>query len=44
VGLQLANYWLIQVFTGIDAEPDSDALKHLGATLASYGSQRLPRT
>ncbi len=38
VGRQLTNYWLVPVFTGIEAEPDSDALKHLGATLASYGS------
>jgi predicted aconitase len=38
VGRQLTNYWLVPVFTGIQTEPDSDALKHLGATLASYGS------
>jgi len=38
VGRQLTNYWLVPVFTGIEAEPDSDGLKHLGATLASYGS------
>lgn len=38
VGQQLTNYWLVPVFTGLDAQPSSDALKHLGATLASYGS------
>lgn len=38
VGRRLTNYWLVPVFTGIEAAPDSDALKHLGATLASYGS------
>jgi predicted aconitase len=38
VGRQLTNYWLVPVFTGIEAEPDADGLKHLGATLASYGS------
>ncbi|HEY7363202.1 MAG TPA: aconitase X catalytic domain-containing protein [Methylomirabilota bacterium] len=38
VGRQLTNYWLVPVFTGIATAPDSDALKHLGATLASYGS------
>ncbi len=38
VGRQLTNYWLVPVFSGIDAVPDSDGLKHLGATLASYGS------
>jgi predicted aconitase len=38
IGRQLTNYWLVPVFTGLHSEPDSDALKHLGATLASYGS------
>jgi predicted aconitase len=38
VGRQLTNYWLVPVFSGIEAAPDADALKHLGATLASYGS------
>lgn len=38
VGRQLTNYWLVPVFTGLEAEPSADALKHLGATLASYGS------
>jgi predicted aconitase len=37
-GRQLTNYWLVPVFTGLRTEPDADALKHLGATLASYGS------
>jgi predicted aconitase len=38
VGRRLTNYWLVPVLTGIETEPDSDGLKHLGATLASYGS------
>ena len=38
VGRQLTNYWLVPVFSGIEVAPDADALKHLGATLASYGS------
>jgi predicted aconitase len=38
VGRRLTNYWLVPVFTGLEAEPDSDCLKQLGATLASYGS------
>jgi hypothetical protein len=38
VGRQLTNYWLVPVFTGLEVEPNSDALKQLGATLASYGS------
>ncbi len=38
VGRRLTNYWLVPVFTGLEVEPDSDGLKQLGATLASYGS------
>jgi predicted aconitase len=38
VGRQLTNYWLVPVFTGLEVEPSADALKQLGATLASYGS------
>jgi predicted aconitase len=38
VGRLLTNYWLVPVFTGLAAEASADALKHLGATLASYGS------
>ncbi|MBI4561153.1 MAG: aconitase X catalytic domain-containing protein [Candidatus Rokubacteria bacterium] len=38
VGRRLTNYWLVPVFAGLEVEPDSDALKQLGATLASYGS------
>src|SRR3990172_3683727 len=37
-GRRLTNYWLVPVFTGLEVEPDSDGLKQLGATLASYGS------
>ena len=38
VGRRLTNYWLVPVFTGLEVAPDGDGLKHLGATLASYGS------
>ena len=38
VGRQLTNYWLVPVFTGLEVAPGGDALKQLGATLASYGS------
>lgn len=38
VGRQLTNYWLVPVFTGVEVAPSGDALKQLGATLASYGS------
>ncbi len=38
VGQRLTNYWLVPVFAGLRAQPSADALKQLGATLASYGS------
>jgi hypothetical protein len=38
VGRRLTTYWQVPVFTGLPAEASADALKHLGATLASYGS------
>ncbi len=38
VGRRLTNYWLVPVFAGLRAQPSADALKQLGATLASYGS------
>jgi predicted aconitase len=38
VGRLLTNYWLVPVFAGLEARPSPDALKQLGATLASYGS------
>ncbi len=38
VGRRLTNYWLVPVFAGLEGAPSPDALKHLGATLASYGS------
>jgi len=38
VGRQVNDYWQVPVFVGIDGPVSSDALKHLGASLASYGS------
>lgn len=38
VGRQLRGYWDVPVFTGLQGQPGSDALKHLGASLASFGS------
>jgi predicted aconitase len=38
VGRRAGSYWTVPVITGIDAAPTSDALKHFGAALASYGS------
>lgn len=38
VGRQLGDYWQVPVFAGVKDATDSDRLKHLGASLASYGS------
>lgn len=32
------DYWQVPVLEGVSLEPSSDELKHLGASLASYGS------
>lgn len=41
IGRQLRSYWDIPVITGVDKPPGSDALKHLGAALGSYGATPL---
>lgn len=38
VGEPNQNYYAVPVFTGIRPSPTADQLKHLGASLASYGS------
>lgn len=38
IGRQVNDYWQVPAFVGLDGVPGSDALKHLGASLASYGS------
>lgn len=38
VGEADQDYFAVPVFTGVNKTPDSDSLKHLGASLASYGS------
>lgn len=38
VGRQCNDYWQVPVFSGIRRPPLADELKHLGASLASYGS------
>jgi predicted aconitase len=38
VGKATNSYWEVPVLGGIDAPPNSDELKHLGAALASFGS------
>lgn len=38
IGEACGSYWEVPVIEGIEAVPDSDALKHFGAALASFGS------
>ncbi len=38
VGRAAGSYWAVPVIEGIDAPPGSDALKHMGAAMASFGS------
>lgn len=38
VGQRVGSYWRVPVMTGVQKAPTSDALKHFGAALASYGS------
>jgi predicted aconitase len=38
VGSAHQNYFTVPVFTGVKRDPGADELKHLGASLASYGS------
>jgi predicted aconitase len=38
IGARLQDYWAVPVLEGLDQAPSPDALKHLGASLASYGS------
>jgi predicted aconitase len=41
IGQACGSYWEVPLIEGIDAVPGSDALKHFGAALASYGSVAL---
>ncbi|MDH3659430.1 MAG: aconitase X catalytic domain-containing protein [Alphaproteobacteria bacterium] len=38
IGRLAGSYWAVPVIEGIDAPPGSDALKHMGAAMASFGS------
>jgi len=38
VGTRAGSYWEVPVIEGIHSPPGSDAMKHLGAAMASYGS------
>src|SRR5258707_10610239 len=41
VGRLAGDYWQVPAIVGIENAPGSDALKHFGAALASYGSVAL---
>jgi predicted aconitase len=41
VGRACGSYWRVPLIEGMDAPPGSDALKHFGAAMASYGSVAL---
>jgi predicted aconitase len=38
IGRLAGDYWQVPVITGLDRVPGSDALKHFGAAMASFGS------
>jgi predicted aconitase len=38
VGRLAGNYWAVPVVEGLETPPGSDALKHFGAAMASFGS------
>jgi predicted aconitase len=41
VGRACGSYWEVPLIEGVEAVPGSDALKHFGAAMASYGSVAL---
>ena len=41
IGRMAGNYWAVPVIEGIAGAPGSDALKHFGAAMASFGSVAL---
>jgi hypothetical protein len=41
IGRECGSYWEVPLVGGIEAPPGSDALKHFGAAMASYGSVAL---
>jgi len=38
VGARAGSYWEVPVLEGIESQPGSDELKHMGAAMASHGS------
>ena len=41
IGKLAGNYWAVPVVEGLEAVPGSDALKHFGAAMASFGSSAM---
>ena len=41
IGKKSGNYWSVPVLAGIEGHPGSDAMKHFGAAMASFGSTAL---
>ncbi|HJS38249.1 MAG TPA: aconitase X catalytic domain-containing protein [Burkholderiales bacterium] len=41
IGRLSGNYWAVPVIEGLDTVPGSDALKHFGAAMASFGSSAM---
>jgi predicted aconitase len=41
IGRLAGNYWAVPLVEGLEASPGSDALKHFGAAMASFGSVAL---
>ena len=41
IGKLAGHYWAVPVIEGIEGAPSSDALKHFGAAMASFGSTAL---
>lgn len=41
IGEKMGSYFDVPFIAGIEVQPDSDCLKHLGAAMASYGSTAL---
>lgn len=41
IGRMAGSYWAVPVIEGIESVPTSDAMKHFGAAMASYGSTPL---
>ncbi len=38
IGARAGSYWELPVLEGIESQPGSDEMKHMGAAMASYGS------